>query len=379
MGESLAKRLLIVTGEASGDLHAARLVESLRALGPVEVRGVAGPRLRAIGVTPVVNAEELAVLGFSGILAKLPRLLDTRRRLLEICVAWRPDAVVLVDYPGFNLRLGPQLKRRGARIFYYIAPQVWAWHPERARAMAAWVDLLAVVFGFEEPIFRASGVPTVLVGHPLLDDLAPELDEAAFRAELGIPAGAAILGLLPGSRRQEIHRHLGRMVETARRLVAGRADRVAVVAYPSDLGDTPAELAGARPAWLRVVHGRTRSVQCWATCCAVASGTATLETALFGTPLVVVYRTSALNYAIARRVVTLPHIGLPNIVAGEEVAPELVQGDFTAARLAALLEGWLRDPQALAERRRALARVRERLGAPGAARRTAEWLWAMMP
>jgi lipid-A-disaccharide synthase len=378
VGESLAKRLLIVTGEASGDLHAARLVESLRALGPVEVRGVAGPRLRAIGVTPVVNAEELAVLGFSGILAKLPRLLDTRRRLLEICVAWRPDAVVLVDYPGFNLRLGPQLKRRGARIFYYIAPQVWAWHPERARAMAAWVDLLAVVFGFEEPIFRASGVPTVLVGHPLLDDLAPELDEAAFRAELGIPAGAAILGLLPGSRRQEIHRHLGRMVETARRLVAGRADRVAVVAYPSDLGDTPAELAGARPAWLRVVHGRTRSVQCWATCCAVASGTATLETALFGTPLAIVYRVGWLNYQIARRLVTIERIGLPNIVADAPVAPELIQHGFTPARLAGILAPWLDDPEARSRASLALGVVRERLGGPGASVRAAAALWDLV-
>jgi lipid-A-disaccharide synthase len=377
VGESLAKRLLIVTGEASGDLHAARLVESLRALGPVEVRGVAGPRLRAIGVTPVVNAEELAVLGFSGILAKLPRLLDTRRRLLEICVAWRPDAVVLVDYPGFNLRLGPQLKRRGARIFYYIAPQVWAWHPERARAMAAWVDRLAVVFGFEEPIFRAAGVPTVLVGHPLLDDLAPELDEAAFRAELGVPAGTPILGLLPGSRRQEIHRHLGRMLKTARRLVAGR-QRIAVVAYPSDLDDTASELAGTLPEWLRVVRGRTRCVQRWATCCAVASGTATLETALFGTPLAIVYRVGWFNYQIARRLVTIDRIGLPNIVAGSVVAPELVQHAFTPERLAATLSPWLDDPEARARASAGLATVRARLGGPGASARAAAALWELV-
>jgi len=166
------------------------------------------------------------------------------------------------------------------------------------------------------------------------------------------------------------------MLEAARRLrerVPGLG--VAVALAPG----LEADRAALETAGVRALSGRTRALEAAADCCVVASGTATLETALFGTPLVVVYRTSALNYAIARRVVTLPHIGLPNIVAGEEVAPELVQQDFSAARLAVLLEGWLRDPQALAARRRVLSRVRERLGAPGAARRTAEWLWAMMP
>jgi lipid-A-disaccharide synthase len=377
VGESLAKRLLIVTGEASGDLHAARLVEALRVRGPIVARGVAGPRLRAAGVEPVVAAEDLAVVGFSGIVAKLPRLLDTRRRLLELSRSWRPDAVVLVDYPGFNLRIGPELKRLGTRVFYYIAPQVWAWHPERARAMAAWVDRLAVVFGFEEPIFRAAGVPTVLVGHPLLDDLAPERDEAAFRAELGVPSGTVILGLLPGSRRQEIHRHLGRMLETARRLVAGR-QRIAVVAYPSDLDDTPPELAGTLPDWLRVVRGRTRCVQRWATCCAVASGTATLETALFGTPLAIVYRVGWLNYQIARRLVTIERIGLPNIVADAHVAPELIQHAFTPERLAETLSPWLDDPAARARASAGLTTVRERLGGPGASARAAAALWELV-
>ncbi|HUK64384.1 MAG TPA: lipid-A-disaccharide synthase, partial [Dongiaceae bacterium] len=229
MGESLTKRLLIVTGEASGDLHAARLVESLREHGPIETRGVAGPRLRAVGVTPVVAAEDLAVLGFSGIVAKLPRLLDTRRRLLEAYASWRPHAVVLVDYPGFNLRIGPQLKRLGARIFYYIAPQVWAWHPERARAMAAWVDRLAVVFAFEEPLFRDAGVPTTYVGHPLLEELAPEVDEATLRAELSIGPSARLLGLLPGSRPQELKSLVPVLFGAARLLAATRSNLVPVL------------------------------------------------------------------------------------------------------------------------------------------------------
>jgi len=370
VGEPLAKRLLIVTGEASGDLHAARLVEALRAHGRFEARGVAGPRLRAAGVEALVAAEDLAVLGFSEIVAKLPRLFATRRRLVETVDAWRPDAVVLVDYPGFNLRIGPSLKAHGARVFYYIAPQVWAWHPERAREMARWVDRLAVVFPFEEPIFREAGVAVRYVGHPLLDDFAPELDETELRAELGIPASARMLGLLPGSRRQEIQRHLGTLLETARRLRAGRDDLHVVVAYPGELDDVPPGLTDT-PSWMHVVRGRTRSVQRWATACAVASGTATLETALFGTPLVIVYRVGWLNYQIARRLVSIAHIGLPNIVAGASVAPELIQHEFTPERLAATLSPWLDDPAAHAEARARLGVVRARLGGPGASARAA--------
>jgi lipid-A-disaccharide synthase len=371
--DSSPRRFLLVTGEASGDLHAARLVEALRAHGPCEIQGVAGPRLRAAGVECLIPAEDLAVVGFSEIVARLPRLLATRGRLLEAWRRFRPAAVVLVDYPGFNLRLGPALKRRGARIFYYIAPQVWAWHPERARTMARWVDRLAVVFPFEEPIFRAAGVPVEFVGHPLLDDLAPEVEEDAFRSEIGAAAGQRILGLLPGSRPQEIERHLEPLLGAARQLQSGRSDLRVVLALAAglELGDRHA-LGG-----VQVVRGRTRATQAFATACAVASGTATLETALFGTPLVVLYRTGWFNYAIARRLVTLPRIGLPNIVAGREVVPELIQERLTPAALAAALAPWLDDPLARAACRRDLGGLRDSLGGAGASARAARLLWDM--
>ncbi len=375
MGGGIERRFLVVAGEASGDLHAARLVQSLRALGPCRVAGVAGPALRAAGVEPLAAMEDLAVLGFAEIPARLPALLRTRARLLRALAEFSPHAVVLVDYPGFNLRLGPQLKRRGARVFYYIAPQVWAWHAERAQAMASWVDHLAVVFPFEEPIFKASGVETTFVGHPLMDGLEPEVDEAIFRAELGAAPGQRILGLLPGSRSQELMRHLKPMLAAARELTRTRPDLIAVLPLAPGLeprGMGPAELGGAR-----LVRGRVRATQAFATACAVASGTATLETALFGTPLAIVYRTAWLNYAIARRVVRLPRIGLPNILAGAEVAPELIQNALTPERLAATLGPWLDDPAANAAQRRALAVVRERLGGPGASQRAAELLWSL--
>jgi len=376
VGGGVERRFLLVAGEASGDLHAARLVRALQRLGPCRVRGVAGPALRAAGVECLVRMEDLAVLGFAEIVAKLPRLFATRARLLAELRRFAPHAVVLVDYPGFNLRLGPRLKRHAARVFYYIAPQVWAWHPERAAAMSRWVDRLAVVFPFEEAIFRAANVPVTFVGHPLLDDFGPEVDEGVFRAELGLVPGARLLGLLPGSRGQELERHLGPMLGAAARLAHGRPDLGVVL--PLAPGLARARLALGRDLGaVRVLEGRTRAVQAFATACVVASGTATLETALFATPLAIVYRTGRLNYAIARRVVTLPRIGLPNIVAGAEVAPELIQDACTPEGIERAVAPWLDDPDARARVHRALAIVRERLGGPGASERAARLLWEL--
>jgi lipid-A-disaccharide synthase len=366
------RRLLVVAGEPSGDAHAARLLRALNRTGRWRVRGVAGPLLRAAGTEPVVRQEELAVIGFSGILAKLPALLGARRKLLAEFKSFRPDVVLLVDYPGFNLRLGPELKARGARVLYYIAPQVWAWHAERASEMARWVDHLAVVFPFEETIFRQAGVKTTFVGHPLLDDLAPEVSEAKFRSELGVSSEATLVGLLPGSRRGELEAHARILLEAGRLLRARHPARGIVPVLALAPGLTLDRVPSALRATAQVVTERTHSVQAYAACCAVASGTATLETALFGTPLAIVYRVGRVNHAIARRVIKLPHIGLPNIVAGREVAPELLQDALEPERLAALLGGWLANPEELKRRRADLAIVRERLGGPGASARAAE-------
>ena len=367
------RRLLVVVGEPSGDAHAARLVRALREHGAVRVRAVAGPELRAAGAETIVPQEDLAVIGFSGIVAKLPVILRAWKAILADVARFQPDAVLLVDYPGFNLRLGPELQKRGVRVLYYIAPQVWAWHAERAQQMARWVDRLAVVFPFEEPLFKAAGVNATFVGHPLLDELAPETDEATFRAELGLAPGQRVVGLLPGSRKGELKAHAATLLEAGRQLAAAHAGVVPVLAlaHGLSLDGLPRELVASA----RVVTGRTHAVQAYATCCAVASGTATLETALFGTPLAIVYRVGWLNHAIAKRVLTLPHIGLPNIVAGGEVAPELLQQGFTAQAVATLLGAWLGDRGELARRREALGVVRTRLGGPGASRRAAELVW----
>lgn len=375
MGVAPDRRLLIVAGEASGDAHAGRLVEALRRHGGFDARGVTGPRLEATGVARLAPMDTLSVIGFTGVVRRLPRIQAIFRELEAAARDWRPQVAVLVDSPGFNFRLGPRLRRRGVRVFYYIAPQVWAWHAERARQMAGWVERLAVVFPFEEALFRKAGVDARWVGHPLLDDFGPEVAEPAWRSELGIPAGARVLGLLPGSRDQEIERHRAILLEAAARLRADRPDLAVVVALPAR-GDGEVRIE-VRPEAV-FVRGRTRATQAFATACAVASGTATLETALFGTPLVVLYRTGWLNWEIGRMVVRLRRIGLPNIVAGEDVAPELLQRDLTPERLAATLAPWLDDPATREEQRLRLARVRATLGGAGASARAAEWLWEMM-
>ncbi len=369
-----APRVLIVAGEASGDRHAARLVESLRAHGPIDAFGVTGPALERAGVRRIAESAELSVVGFTGVIARLPRILAVERAVEHAARTLRPVAAVLVDSPGFNFRIGPRLHRLGIRTFYYIAPQVWAWHAERARAMSRWVDRLAVVFPFEEELFRAAGVEARFVGHPLIDDLTPEQDGASLRAGLGLAPATRLIGLLPGSRPGEMRAHLPVMVETARALCATRPGLTALVAVANGLEDlVPAELreAGSR---VRAVFGATRAIQAASECCIVASGTATLETALFETPLVVVYRTGRINYEIARRVVRLERIGLPNIVAGADVAPERVQDAFTRAQLEPILAAWLDDPAARAAQQALLRQVRARLGGPGAGTRAAAWL-----
>lgn len=376
MGDRSGRRFLIVAGEPSGDRHAARLVRALAPYGEAEVRGVTGPALEAAGARRVVPMATLSVLGFTGVVSRLPRILAAHRRLVAEAARFRPHAVVLVDSPGFNFRIGPALRRLGHRIFYYIAPQVWAWHPERAAAMARWVDRLAVVFPFEEPLFREAGVDARYVGHPLMEDLEPEVDRATLLDELGRPAEEdRMLGLLPGSRPQELRAHLGVMLEAAVRLARTRPDLTTVLALAG--GTDPRRLPCPARALegVRVVTGRTRAVERAATACCVASGTATLETALFGTPLAIVYRTGRLNYAIARRLVRLERIGLPNIVAGREVAPELIQDRLSPARLADAVAPWLDDPVAAAVQRAGLAEVRDRLEGPVASREAARLLW----
>jgi len=361
----MSLRVFVSAGEASGDLHAAGLVRALRRRVPdLEVRGLGGPALEAEGAVLLARIDELAALGFSEVIRRLPFFTRLMSRVIADIEAWQPQVVIPVDYPGFNLRLGRRARARHIPVVYYIAPQVWAWRPERRPGIARAVDHLLVVFPFEEPLFREAGIRTTFVGHPLLDH-SSSLTRDAVRERLGISGVERLLALLPGSRVQEIEANLPVLAEGVSqlnaRVVVSRApsvpDRVyaSLQTYGLALWDGSAgDLAGAADAAL------------------VASGTATLETGLRGTPMAVVYRTGSLNWHLAKALVKIRTVGLVNIAAGGRRIPELLQDQFTPERVAEVAKRLLFDPQEAVEQRAYLAALAEKLGGQGAAERAAE-------
>ncbi len=367
--------VLMIAGEASGDLHGAGVVRELKRLAPqAEIFGVGGDGMAAAGMELLFHVRDTAVVGFTEVLRHL-RFFRRMMRALEIAVARRqPTVVILIDYPGFNLRFAERLRRRyekPPKILYYIAPQVWAWHAERIPQMAKLIDQMAVVFPFETALFRTAGIPTEFVGHPLLEGLRPKLTTESFFSRYQLNATQPLLGLLPGSRRTEIVRLLPDMLATANLLRRSIPDLQIAVAMAPNLPETFYRnfVTGATG---RLVANATYEVMRDSRACLVCSGTATLETACFATPLVVVYRLSRLSYEIGKRVVRLPHIGLVNVVAGKKIAPEFIQHDFTPERVAPILEKFIKDSAIRAEMKHTLAEVRTKLGEPGASRRVAE-------
>jgi lipid-A-disaccharide synthase len=365
---------LIVAGEASGDLHGAGLVHELKRLAPeAEIFGIGGDGMAAAGMELLFHIRDMAVIGFTEVLRHLRFFHRVMRTLEEEVARRRPAIVVLIDYPGFNLRFAARLRARceQPKILYYIAPQVWAWGAKRIPKMARLVDQMAVVFPFEAPLFQSAGIPTEFVGHPLLEGLRPKLNTATFFARYQIDAARPLLGLLPGSRRQEIERLLPDMVTTARLLRQTIPGLQIALAMAPTLPETLYRTL-IKEDDIRLVVNATYEVMRDSSACLVCSGTATLETACFETPLAVVYRVSRLSYEIGKRVVKLPHIGLVNVVAGRQIVPEFIQNDFVPERVAPALAKFIHDDGYRAEAKRALAEVRTKLGTPGASRRTAE-------
>lgn len=357
--------VFVSAGEPSGDAHAAALVEALRRAVPdVVLEGIGGPALEAAGVRLLERIERLTVMGLVEVLRKLPAHLWLLRSVGRRFARGDVKLAVLVDYPGFHLRAAAAARRAGVPVLYYIAPQLWAWHESRAKRLARDVSRLAVILPFEEPFFRSRGVPATFVGHPLLDRPAlpsrPELKRA-----LGLDPSRPVLGLFPGSRRQEAARLWPRFRE-ASELVTRARPEVQCLAAASAAGRY------GDPRGIRVVADRARECFGAADAALCKSGTSTLEAALAGTPQVVAYRMNAVTYGIARRLVQVRWVSLVNLIAEREVAPELLQGEATADRLAEAVLPLL-DP--LSPQRRSqlegIAEVRRRLGEPGAAARAA--------
>lgn len=370
-------RILIVTGEASGDLHGANLAAAIRALRPdAEILGMGGGKMRAAGVTMIRGIERLDVVGMIG-LAQLRAVLRTYAALSRVLRRTPLDAVVFIDNPGLNLRLARVAKRAGHRVLYYIAPQVWAWRPGRIHLIRRVVDRMLVILPFEEALYRKAGVRCDFVGHPLLDAVAPSYDRAELRRRFGAEGSVPLLGLLPGSREREVRSLLPAMLDAAVRLAPIHRGLRVLVAQAASIPDGLIEsLAAASGLEVGVVRDQPNEVMAAADLLLVASGTATLQAAVIGTPMVIVYRVSRFTYWLGRMLVRIKCIGLVNIVAGEPFVTELIQQDLTAARLAEEADRLLRDGAAQARMRARLRAVRDSLGGPGASRRAAEAILA---
>ncbi|CAG0939245.1 lipid-A-disaccharide synthase [Gammaproteobacteria bacterium] len=373
-------RIVIVAGEASGDQLGAGLIGALRRLCPeARFAGVAGPAMQAAGCEAWFAAGELAVMGLAEVLRHLPRLLRLRRALLRRLLAEPPDVYVGIDAPDFNLRIEPVLRRAGIRTVHYVSPSVWAWRPGRVRLLREACDRVLCLLPFEAPFLGAAGVPASFVGHPLADQIPMESDREAARRALGLGAGP-VVGLLPGSRLGEVTRLGTPFLDAAAILardwpgmqfIAPMAGAEVRAAFEAGL----AHHAGAPP--VKLVDGRAREVMAASDGLLLASGTATLEAALVGRPMVVAYCFSPLTYWLARtlRLVKVKHFALPNLLAGEALVPELLQAQVTGPRLAEELAAILRSPQrqaALAARFAAQHRELRRDASALAARATLE-------
>lgn len=376
------RRLMFVAGENSGDLHAARVITELRALAPdLRCFGFGGERMRAAGMRLDENlAQKLPIIGATQALRNYGHLRALFQRATRMLAAERPDALVLVDYPGFNLRVAREAKRLGIPVVYFISPQIWAWHRSRINTIRDTVSLMLVILPFEESIYRDAGVRAVYVGHPLLDDTERVIPRAEYLASVGIPADRRVIGLIPGSREPEIVRHMPMMLETARLLHARFPDAAFLVplasTIPAGLLDKYLTRAPGLPVTVAAEHpASARAAMDFAIC---KSGTSTLEMALAGVPMVIVYQGSTLTYLMAKAVVRIPWIGLVNIVANDTIAPEYLQHDADPPRLAEGVSRILEDPVRLAQMREGLARVRQKLGRPGASRRTAEAILVLL-
>jgi lipid-A-disaccharide synthase len=360
--------VFLSAGEPSGDLHGAGLARALLERRPdLRLIGLGGPRMAAEGVELLAGLDELAVMGFLEVVSRLPYFLRLRSRVFRALRDEGVDLVIPIDYPGFNLRLARRARREGRGVLYYIAPQVWAWHASRARLLARDADRVAVILPFEEGFLRAAGARAEFVGHPLLDGTPVGGSRPEWARERGLDPDRPILALFPGSRAQEVRRHLQLFGRAAEVVVEIRPEVQPVIGASSDVA--PDLYAGAR--WPRIPAGE--GVLRHATAALVKSGTTTLEAAIAGTPLVVAYRMNRFSYAMARRMVRVPHIALANLVGERRIAPEFVQDAATPEALAGALVPLL--DTASAERTSmvaGLADVRERLGGGGAAARVAE-------
>lgn len=375
------RKIMIVAGESSGDTHAAKLVRAIREAEPgSEFFGAAGPKMRAAGVEPVIESDGLSIVGLAEIASALPLFLRTFRDLKRAAIERKPDVVVLVDFPEFNLKLAGALKHKGFRIVYYISPQLWAWRKYRLAAVRKNVDLMLTILPFEKEWYAKHGVENVeYVGSPLAREVHTSVEREEFCQAHDLDHGKPIIALLPGSRHKEIVRVLPVMLHAAQEISKQNSDVQFVIACASDRHSSHVQSVieeigskdGQLPNILKIVHNETYDALNAANVAAVTSGTATLEAGIIGTPMAIVYKTSELNYKLFEPIIDVPHYGLINLIAGKRLAKELIQSDFTAQSLSDELLRLL-NPEVNSAMRAELKMTADKLGHGGASKRAAE-------
>ncbi len=368
------KKILIVAGEPSGDLHASNLVKNLKTLNPsLRFFGLGGNLSRKAGVDTVFDISSLALIGLADVLKNIFTVGKVYKSILRRVDSERPDLAILVDYPGFNLRLAKELKKRSIPVVYYISPQVWAWGRDRINIIKKCVDKIIVFFKFEEELYKTYGVNVEFAGHPLVDSVKVSRRKDETLSKYGLSKDKLTIALLPGSRRSEIGSLLGVMARSCRMINKRMKDTQFVIAkypylplsmYEQAIKDSGLDIKIAEEDTYNVVGASDFAM--------VASGTATLETAIIGTPLVIIYKTNLLTYLIYKVVATIPFLGIVNIIADREITPEFLQYDATASNISSAVISILSDARKMKKMKEELAGVKSSLGSPGAGLRAAE-------
>jgi lipid-A-disaccharide synthase len=375
------KTVMIVAGEASGDMHGASLVHEMLRIDPsLNFYGIGGNKMQDAGVKLLINASETAVVGLTEVISKFGTLFRIIRQVKKSLDEMKPELVILIDYPDFNLNfVAPAAKKRNIKIFYYISPQVWAWRKSRINKIKRLVDKMAVILPFEVDTYAAKGYVVDYVGHPLLDLVKPTYSKQESLKIFNLDESKTTIGLLPGSRQSEVVKLLPEMLLAAEIL----AHKIQNVQFILPLADTLEEktvgdIVSEFTIKVKIISGQTYDAVSCCDLAIVASGTATLETALLRVPMIIIYKISPLSYFIGKLIVNIKNIGLANIIAGKTVVPELIQEDANGNRIAAEALDILTDGERKQEMIKELAAIRSKLGNPGAARKTAQLAYDML-
>ncbi|MDD5166641.1 MAG: lipid-A-disaccharide synthase [Candidatus Omnitrophica bacterium] len=367
------KRILIICGEASGELHAANLAQKILQINPnIEISGVGGTLLARCGVNVFYDIKNLSAFGLFDVLKKLPRFIALKKIVLEKIKEIKPDLVILVDFSGFNLRVAKRIDS-SIPIIYYISPQVWASRIGRVKTIKKYIRKMLVIFKFEEEFYKKYGIDAEFAGHPLLDTVKPQEEKKDFLNKLGLSANKTTIALLPGSRKQEIENVLPIMLQACGLIARNKHDAQFVIAKSSYVDqEIYNRITGKFNLDLKIAEGKTYDCLNAASFCLVCSGTATLETAIMQRPFCIIYKMNTLNYLLYRPQVKVPYIGMVNLVAGEKIVPEFIQYNASPKKIADYVIGILDDPQKLNDIKTKLAAVKNSLGENGASSRAAK-------